>query len=150
MTQVGWIENFNVESQSLEERNRIFSLYFLENDCEFVVRDLINEVTLELNDHVVSREDGAERISRIAKEAESITFLDDRVVKTSLNRRLRGHNGEVEHIFEALVADLDREGESLGVWVDNGGTHLLEFNLCLQLLDRFLYDGILLIEHIDD
>ena len=107
-------------------------------------------MTLEHNDHHVSRKDRTKRIALVAKEAESVTFLDNGVIKTSLNRRLRGHNGEVEHIFEALVADLDREGESLGVWVDNSGSNLLEFNLCLQLLDRFLYDGILLIEHIDD
>ena len=145
-----WVQNVDMESQSLEERHAIFALNLLENDSELVIGDLLNEVTLELNNNVVSGEDRAECVTFVAEETEAVAFLDDRVVKASLNRGLSRHDGEVFHIRKTLVADLDSEGECLGLRVDVSGSDLLELNLGLKLLDGLLDYGILLVHNIND
>ena len=140
---VDWCTNeLNVEGKSLEERNCIFSLYFLEDNCEFLIRDLVNEVSLELNNDVITSEDRAESVTLVAEEAEAITLEDNGVVETGLNRCLRGHDSEVLHILETLVLDLNLEGEGLGLRVDFGGAYLLEFDLGLQLLNSLLNERV--------
>lgn len=73
-----------MESQSLEKRYSVFTTDLLENDGEFVVGDFINKVTLELDNDVVSGEDGAEGVTLVAEEAKAVSLKDQRVVKPSL------------------------------------------------------------------
>ena len=78
------MHNFDMESQSLEKRYSVFTTDLLENDGEFVVGDFINKVTLELDNDVVSGEDGAEGVTLVAEEAKAVSLKDQRVVKPSL------------------------------------------------------------------
>ena len=145
-----WVNNIDMESKCLEKGYSILTTNLLENNSELVVRDLLNEMTLELHNHVVSCEDGTESVSLIAEETESVTLKNQRIVKSGLNGCLSAHNSEVKHVLKSLVADLYREGESLCLGVDLCGSNLLELNLGVELLDCLLDDGILLIKHIDD
>ena len=77
-----------MECECLEERHCIFSFNFLQHNSKLIIRDLIYEVALELDDDVVSGEHRAESISLIAKEAESVAFLDDWIIESGLDRRL--------------------------------------------------------------
>ena len=144
------VNNIDMESKSLEKGYSILTTNLLENNSELVVRDFLNEMTLELHNHMVSCEDGTESVSLVAEETESVTLKDQRIVKSGLNGCLSAHNSEVKHVLKSLVADLYREGESLSLGVDLSGSNLLELNLGVELLDCLLDDGILLIKHIDD
>ena len=53
------------------------------------------------------------------------------------------------HVFQALVFNLNSEGEGFGLGVDVCRTHLLELNLCLELLDGLLNHRVLLVHDID-
>ena len=53
------------------------------------------------------------------------------------------------HVLQALVFNLDRKGEGLGLGVDVGRTHLLELNLGLKLLNGLLNHRVLLVQDID-
>ena len=74
-----------MERERLEEGHSIFAFNFLQHDSKLIIRDLIYEVALELDDDVVSGEHRAESISLIAEEAESIAFLDDWVIESGLD-----------------------------------------------------------------
>ena len=74
-----------MECERLEERHSIFSFNFLQHNSKLIIRDLINEVALELDDDVVSGEHWAESISLIAEEAESVALLDDWIIKSGLD-----------------------------------------------------------------
>ena len=74
-----------MECERLEERNSIFAFNFLQHNSKLIIRDLIYEVALELDDDVVSGEHRAESISLIAEEAESVAFLDDWIIKSGLD-----------------------------------------------------------------
>ena len=74
-----------MECERLEERHSIFSFNFLQHDSKLIIRDLIYEVALELDDDVVSGEHRAESISLIAEEAESVALLDDWIIKSGLD-----------------------------------------------------------------
>ena len=144
------VNNVGMEGQSLEERHGILALDFLEHNSELVIGDLLDEVTLELNNNMVSGEDGAESVTLVAKETEAVAFLDDGVVEACLYRCLSRHDSEVKHILKTLVADLDSEGEGLGLGIDVSRADLLELNLGLKLLDGLLDDGVRLVHHVDD
>ena len=146
----GSSDSFNVESQGLEERHSVLTLHLLKDDGEFVVRDLLDEVTLELHDDVVTGKDGAESVALSAEETESIAFKDEWVVETGLNGRLSRHNREVGHVLESFIANLDLEGELFGVGVDLSRSHLLELELRLQLLDSLLDHRVRLVKNVDD
>ena len=77
-----------MECERLEERHSIFSFDFLQHNSKLIIRDLVHEVALELDDDVVSGEHRAESISLIAEEAESVAFLDDWIIKSGLDRCL--------------------------------------------------------------
>jgi len=139
-----------MEGQSLEERHGILALDFLEHNSELVIGDLLDEVTLELNNDMVSGEDRAESVTLVSKETEAVAFLDDGVVEASLYRCLSRHDSEVKHILKTLVADLDSEGEGLGLGIDVSRADLLELNLGLKLLDGLLDDGVMLVHHVND
>ena len=74
-----------MECERLEERHSIFAFNFLQHNSKLIIRDLIYEVTLELDDDVVSSEHRAESISLIAEEAESVALLDDWIIKSGLD-----------------------------------------------------------------
>ena len=71
-----WVNNIDMESKSLEKGYSILTTNLLENNSELVIRDLLNKMTLELHNHVVSCEDGTESISLVAEETESVTLKD--------------------------------------------------------------------------
>jgi len=144
------MNDIDVEGQSLEERNSILATHLLQNHSEFVIRDLLDKVALELHNNVISSENGAESIALLPEEAEAVAFKNERVVEAGLNARLCRHDREVFHVLETLVANLNCEGEGLRFGVHISGTDLLELNLCQQLLNRLLDDRILLIHDIND
>ncbi len=140
----------DVESQSLEKRNRILATHFLQDDSELVFGNFIDEVALELDNHVVTSKDRAESVALVAKEAESVAFHHDGVVEACLDGGLGAHNREVCHILQAFVLDFNSESEGFSLRVDISRSDLLELNFGLQLLNRFLDNWVLLIEHIND
>jgi len=144
------MHNFDVECQCLEEWNSVLASHFLEDNCEFVIGDLVDEVSLELNDDMVTSKHGTERVTLIAKEAEAVAFQDQRIIKACLNRSLCTHNCKVKHVFQALVADFDCEGEGLGCGVDGGWSDLFELYLGLQFLNSLLNDWVMLVHDIND
>ena len=74
-----------MECECLEEGHSIFAFNFLQHNSKLIIRDLINEVALELDDDVVTGEHRAESITLVAEEAESIAFLDDWIIKSGLD-----------------------------------------------------------------
>ena len=143
-----WVHHGDVEGKRLEEGDSILTAHLFQNHSEFVIRDLIYEVTLELDNDVVTSEHRAECVALAAKEAEPVTFHDDWVVETSFNRGLCRHDGEVGHVLKSLVPNLNGKGEGLGLGVDLCRAYLLELNLRLQLLNSLLNEWVVLVEHI--
>ena len=74
-----------MECERLEEWHSIFAFNFLQHNCELIIRDFIYKVSLELDDDVVTGKDRAERITLVAEEAESISLLDDWIIKSGLD-----------------------------------------------------------------
>ena len=143
-----WVHDVDLEGQGLEERHRVLATHFFEDHSEFVVRDFIDEMALELYNDVVTSENGAESVALVSEEAEAVAFKDDGVIETCLDRGLSAHDREVKHVFQALVANFDREGEGLGLGVHRGRSYLLEFDLGLQFLNSLLNDRVMLIHNI--
>ena len=79
------VQNVDVESESLEKRNTVFALHFLEHNREFVIGQLVDKVTLEFDDDVISSKHWAESVTLGAKEAEPVPFEDQRIIKSRLN-----------------------------------------------------------------
>ena len=82
------VQNVDVESESLEKRNTVFALHFLEHNREFVIGQLVDKVTLESDDHVVPSKHWAKSVTLGTEEAESVPFKDQRIVESCLNRSL--------------------------------------------------------------
>lgn len=144
-----WMNDVNVEGQSLEERHGVLTTYLLEHDSESIVGNFVNKVALELYNNMVTSKDGAESIALVAKEAKAVALEDQWVIEASFYGCLSTHDGEVEHVFEALIANLNSEGESLVFWVNTGRSNLLELNLRLELLNGLFNDRVLLVENIN-
>ena len=83
------MHSIDMEGQCLEERDGILTAYLLEHDSELVVRDLIDEVSLELNNDVVSGENGAECVALLSEETEAVAFADEWVIEAGFDTRLR-------------------------------------------------------------
>ena len=139
-----------VEGQSLEQWDGVLTSHLLENNCEFVIGDLINEMALELNHDVITGKNWAESVALSAKEAEAVTLHNDGVVESCLNGSLCRHDGEVLHVFETLVSDFNSKSEGLCLRIDVGGADLFELDLWLELLDSLLDVRVVLVHHIND
>ena len=74
-----------MECERLEQGHSIFAFNFLQHNSKLIIRDLIYEVALELDDNVVTGEHRAESISLVPEEAESIALLDDWIIKSGLD-----------------------------------------------------------------
>ena len=144
------MHGIDMESQSLEERHCVLTTNLLENDGELVIGDLIDEVTLELNNDVISSEHRTEGVALLSEETEAVAFADKGIIKPSFNTCLSGHDGEIFHVLETLVANLNSECESLCLGINISRADLLKFNLRLQLLNCLLNDRVRLVESIDD
>ena len=83
------MHSIDMEGQCLEERDGILTAHLLEHDSELVVRDLIDEVSLELNNDVVSGENGAECVALLSEETEAVAFADEWVIEAGFDTRLR-------------------------------------------------------------
>ena len=81
MAKSGCLFGNDFKGESLEEGHCILSLDLLENHSEFVLGNLVDEVTAELNSDRVSGEDWREGVPLCSKETESIALHDKRVVK---------------------------------------------------------------------
>jgi len=145
-----WMNDVNVEGQSLEERHGVLATHFLEHNSEFIVGNLVNKVALELYNDMVTSENRAESVALVAEEAEAVALEDQWVIEASFYGCLSTHDGEVEHVLETLVANLYSKSESLVFWVDTGRSNLLELNLCLQLFNGLFNDRVLLVEDVND